>query len=325
MKKTVLIFLVVALLFAGASCSTQTEKVQEKETVRVLALKGPTGIGMAKLMAENDAENGANDYDFTIFAQPTEVAAEVIAGRFDIAAVPANLAATLYNKTSGGVKVAAVNTLGVLYILENGNTVNSIGDLKGKTIGATGQGAVPEYVLNYLLSENGLVPGVDVNIEYYDEHTELAAQLASGTVKIGMLPQPNVTSAMAKNADLRVAVDINEVWNGLDTGSGLTQGCIIVSKDFAENHSEALEAFLKEYRASAEFAVSNVAETAEICAEKEIIPSKELAEKAIPLCNICYIDGTEMKEKLAGFLEVLYNADSKSVGGKLPGEDFYFG
>ena len=333
-KRIILLLVTVCValaLFAGCTNKNNApvdsgDDQKDTTPVRVLTLKGPTGLGMVQLMEKNSNGLTENKYDFTVSASPDEVKTEILAGRFDVAAVPINLASALYNKTEGKVLIAAVNTLGVLYVLEKGETVKSIQDLKGKTIGATGEGSTPEYVLNYILRANGLEPGVDVQIEYYAEHEELAKRLISGMCDIGMLPQPNVTAVLAKNAEIRIALDLTEEWGKVDTtGSALTQGCVVVSKDFAENNAKKLEAFLSEYKVSAEFANSDPEQAGQYSAKFSVVPDAAIAAAAIPKCNICFFAGSDMKTKASGMLGVLFSADPKSIGGKLPGDDFYYG
>ncbi len=300
------------------SADTQAENGKENVTVKVAVLKGPTGMGMAKLM--NDY---GNEYDFTLASAPTDITASVIKGEYDVAAVPINLAATLYKKTNKAYSLAAINTLGVLYVLENGNTVNSVEDLRGKTIYATGQGSTPEYILDYVLTENGIDPDKDVTIEYKTEHSELTTLLAADKAAIGVLPEPNVTTAMSKNEDLRVALDLTEEWKKVSPDSEVMQGCIIVKNKFAEEHPEVFEEFLTRYEQSVEF-VNDDPSAAELIAQKEIVPSAAIAEKALPRCKIVFIRAEEAKDRLNGFLNVLYTADPQSVGGEMPDEDFIY-
>lgn len=324
MKKLLALLLAAAMIFALVSC---TQDEAEDVTVRVAALKGPTGMGMVQLM-ENDALGTAkNDYEFTIAASPEEVSAAVIAGTVDIAAVPVNLAAVLFNKPDVDISFAAVNTLGVLYILENGNEINSLEDLKGKKLYATGQGATPQYILEHLLTQNGFDLENDIEIEYIAEHAELATKLATGDAAIGIIPEPQVTSALTTakqngNTDLRIAINVTEEW-GKTNENDLVQGCIIVSNKFKEEHPEQFEAFIEEYKASAAFVVANPADASVLIEKHGIIPKAALAEKAIPNCNICCIDGEEGIAYMKGVLEVLFAANPKSVGGALPTDEFY--
>jgi NitT/TauT family transport system substrate-binding protein len=324
MKKFLSLLLAVAMIFALVSCgNNQADDV----TVRVAALKGPTGMGMVQLMENDSLGTTANDYEFTLAASPEEVSAAVIAGTVDIAAVPVNLASVLFNKPDVDISFAAVNTLGVLYILENGNEINSIEDLKGKKLYATGQGATPQYILEHLLKENGFDLENDIEIEYIAEHAELATKLATGDAGIGIIPEPQVTSALLNakkegNTNLRVAINVTEEW-GKVSENDLVQGCIIVSDKFKEEHPEQLAAFIEEYKASATFVVENPKDASVLIEKHGIVPKAALAEKAIPNCNICCIDGEEGIAYMKGVLEVLFEANPKSVGGKLPTDEFY--
>ncbi|RPF47458.1 NitT/TauT family transport system substrate-binding protein [Hydrogenoanaerobacterium saccharovorans] len=299
----------------------------EKIDVKIAALKGPTAMGMVKLM--DDTANGktANNYVFTLAGAPDELVGSIIKGEYDIAAVPTNLSATLYNKTQGKVKLAALNTMGVLYVVENGNTIQSIADLKGKTIYSTGKGATPEFALNYVLEKNGLKVGTDVTVEYKTEHTELANMLAAGQAEIALLPQPFVTSVLMQNEKVRIALDLTKEWDTATKGeSGLTMGCIVVQQKFMDEHPDALKAFLEEYKTSAAFITdsANLDAAAELVVKQNIIPKLPMAKKAIPQCSIVYVEGDEMKKIASGFLKVLFDANPQSVGGKLPDENFYY-
>lgn len=317
MKKLLAILLTIVLI---ASCFAACAQEPKPSAVRVGTLMGPTGMGMAKLM--NDAANGESDYSFFVASSPDQIAAEVISGNLDIAAVPVNLASVLWQKTDHSVQVAAVNTLGVLYVLENGDTVHSVSDLAGKTLCATGQGATPEYILNYLLAANGLDPAADLTVEYIGEHTELATRMAAGEVLLGMLPEPNVTAALSGNPDLRIALDLTEEWDKV-SDSALIQGCIIVNRDFAAQYPGTVDAFLEEYRASVDFVNADPAAASVMIESAGIVPKAAVAQKALPNCNICLMTGDEMKTAVSRMLEVLYGADPKSVGGALPDETFY--
>lgn len=311
---------------AETTASSESEAAPaEQINVRIATLKGPTGMGMAKLMDDSANSLTTNKYEFTIASAPDEVTAAVVAGNVDIAAVPSNLAAALYKKTNGGVQVAAINTLGVLYVLENGNTINSIADLKGKTIVASGQAATPEYAIRYILEKNGIDPDKDVTIEYKAEHSELATLMTSGDVTIGLLPEPNVTAVLSGNKDVRIALNLTDEWNKVaDDGSALIMGCVIVNKDFAEKNKAAVDAFLDEYKASVEYANADNQAAAQLIEKYGIVPKAAVAMKALPNCNIVYIDGDEMKTKLTGFFNVLFEANPKSVGGAVPDDNIFY-
>ena len=322
MKKIICIALSV-LIFVLSLCGCNNN-ASENVQVRVLALKGPTGIDMAKMM-HDVKDDGNGKYVFTVAAQPTEAVAAVVGEKVDIAAVPTNLAATLYKKTEKGVKMIAINTLGSLYILEQGNEINSITDLRGKTIYATGQGANPEYVLKFLLEKNGLKVGEDVKIEFKSEHSELAALMASGECVLGMLPEPNVSSAMAQNSNLRIALNLNDEWNKVaDNDSKLTMGCVIVREKFLNENPKLVKQFLKDLESSINYAVDNPKEAGSLCETYGIVPKAALATNAIPNCNLTFISGKNMEKSIDGYLNLLYNSNPSSIGGELPGEEFYF-
>ncbi|MBQ9118654.1 MAG: ABC transporter substrate-binding protein [Lachnospiraceae bacterium] len=302
-----------------------TKTPGEKLEINVAALKGPTAIGMVQLMEDAEAGKTANHYDFTIAGAADEITANIIKGEFQIAAVPCNLASVLYNKTQGGVQVAAINVTSVLYIVETGNTIQSVEDLKGKTIYSTGKGTTPEYTLNYLLETAGIDPAKDVTIEFKSEATEVAAMLAESTDAIAMLPQPYVTVAMTQNENIRIALDIAAEWEKYTgDGSSVVTGVVLVNKAFAEEHPDAVKAFLEEYKASTEYVTAN-AEAAATLVEKRDIVKAAVAKKAIPYCNIVFLTGEDMKTKVSAYLNVLYEQAPNSVGGSLPGDDFYYG
>ena len=328
MKKILSLILCVVVVLSVAALASCSEKsggqtAEKPEQIRVLTLMGPTGMGMAKLISDDKNEKSEQDYTFTVASAPDQITAEVIKGNFEIAAVPVNLASVLYNKTEGKIKLAGVNTLGVLYVLENGNTINSVADLKGQTIYATGQGANPEYTLRYILTKNGIDPDNDVNIEFKAEHAELATQMTAGLVNIGMLPEPNVTSVLMNNENVRIALDLTKEWKNV-SGTELVQGCIIVSAEFAEKYPDALNTFLKEYKASVDFVNANVDEASALIEEAGIVPKAAIAKKAIPNCNIVLITGEDMKAPVSAMLNVLYESAATSVGGKLPDDGFYY-
>ena len=319
---------------SSSTPSEVTEPESSQDTadpidVNVMALKGPTAMGMVEFMKEADGGTVAdNNYHFTITAATDEVSAALAQGTTDIAAVPANLASVLYNNTEGGVQVLAINTLGVLYIVESGDTVHSVEDLRGKTIYASGKGNTPEAALNYVLTQNGIDPSADVTIEWKSEQAECLSALMAEENAIAMLPQPFVTTAQAKSESLRVALDLTEEWDALqadsDTPSTLVTGVVVARTEFAEDHPEVISNFLDYYQQSVEYVNANVEEAAQLVGQYEIVTA-EVAQKALPECNLVFIEGAEMKEKLSGYLSVLFEQNPQSVGGALPDDAFYFG
>lgn len=294
-------------------------------TVNLAMLKGPTGVGAAKLLADQEAGESALKYQVTLASDPaTEVVPKLVNGELDIAAISTNLAASLYQKTDGGIRVIALNTLGVLYLLENGNSIQSVADLAGKTVYATGQGSNPEYVLNYLLEQNGLTPGEDVVIEW-KAADEVTALMATGQAEVCMLPVPAATAVQMKNPDVRAALDLTEVWNSsVDNGGVLTMGCVVARTAFLEEHPDLAAAFLEEYEASVQYVKENPEEAAPLVARFEITANEQIARKAIPDCNLVCITGEDIQPALQDYLSVLYAADPTAVGGAIPDDAFYY-
>lgn len=316
---------------AAAQPTAAPESESEAEPVEpasysIAGLKGPTTMGMVKLM--DDAEQGLydNTYTVTMYGAADEIVPLLSKGELDMAAVPANLAATLYQKLEGKVQVAAVNTLGVLYVVTTGNAeVTSVADLAGKTVYSTGKGTTPEYALNYILTQNGLDPAKDLTIEYKSEATEVLSAMQTAGDAVAVLPQPYVTTAQMQVEGLKVALDLTEEWNKVSPDSALVTGVLLARTDVIEANPAAFDQFLADYQASIEWVNANTADAAQLVAKYEIVPKAEVAEKALPACNITWLAGSEMKDKLSGYLQTLYDQDPASVGGAMPDDGFYYG
>ena len=319
------------------AAETQTPAADEflpYQTVHLGLLSGPTGMGAAKMLADNDAtyaqvEAGTYEggtllrYEVTLGSDPAnDIVPRLTNGELDIAAIPTNLAATLYNRTDGGIKLLALNTLGVLHILENGDTVNSLADLEGRTLYATGQGSNPEYVLNYLLEANGLDPAADVDIQWLASE-ELTARMASGDIDLCMLPVPAATTVMMQNSDVRDAIDLNDAWTESGAQGTFTMGCLVARTEWLEDNSELVPGILEEYAASIDYANSNPEEAAALIEQYGIVPKAAVAQAAIPQANMVCVTGEDMKG-IADYYQVLFDADPTSIGGAIPGEDFYY-
>ena len=317
---------VVSEAASSAAASEEEEtaaSLSVTEPLRIAGLKGPTTMGLVNLLSMEQAGTAAMDYDLQLYGAADEIVPLLIKGELDMAAIPANLAATLYQKTNGGIQAVAVNTLGVLYVVEQGDTVHSMADLKGRTILSTGKGTTPEYVLRYLLTANGLDPDKDVDIQYYSEATEVTAQMASTQDAIAVLPQPYVTAAGLKDDTLRVALDLTAEWDKV-ADTQLITGVTVVRKAYAEEHPDVVAAFLADYAQSVNTANTDLDGTAALCEEQGVVAKAAIAKKALPNCNIVCLTGEELKADVSGYLQVLYDADPAAVGGALPSEDFYW-
>lgn len=302
----------------------QDSKEAEAEAVRIGSLKGPTSMGLLFLQ-EKDKNSPKQDYEFQMAVSPDELLPLMAKGELDIALIPANAASILYQKTQGGVTVIDINTLGVLYMVTGDDQVKTVENLKGKTIYLTGKGTVPDYVLHYILQENGLSSD-EYTLEYKSEPTEVAALLAKQPDAVGMLPQPFATVACAQNEQLMMAIDMNEEWSRIqgENGSRMITGVTVVRNEFLKENEEAVKEFMQQHKESAEAVNMDAQKGGKLAAEAAIIASEPIAAKAIPKCNITYIEGTEMKQALEGFLQVLYQQNPESVGGEMPGDDFYY-
>ncbi len=309
---------------ASEAASSEAETLSTTDAVRIAGLKGPTTMGLINLLPMQEAGESALTYDLQLYGAADEIVPLLMQGELDMAAIPANLAATLYQRTEGGIQALAVNTLGVLYVVEKGETVQSVEDLRGRTVLSTGKGTTPEYVLRYILAENGIDPDNDLTIEYYSEATEVTAQMAVAEDAIAVLPQPYVTAAGLQDETLRVALDLTEEWNKI-SDTQLITGVTVVRKEYAEAHQDVVEAFLADYAVSVEAANTDIEGTAALCEEAGVVAKAAIAKKALPECNIVCLTGEELKANAAGYLEVLYNADPTAVGGALPDDDFYYG
>lgn len=324
MKKKMLVLLAAAMSAALLTGGAVTVSAQEQ--VRVGSMKGPTSMGLVHFMDEAEKDTAEKDadepYTFEMVTAADELTAKFTSGDLDIVLVPANMAGILYNKTKGNIQVIDINTLGVLYMVTADDSISSVADLKGKTVYSTGKGQTPEYVLNFLLESNGISKD-EVTVEYKSEATEVVSTLAQDESAIGILPQPFATVACKQNEKLKEVCDLTQEWD--KTGKGmLVTGVTIAKKDYIESNPAIIEDFLDEHESSIEFTAENTAEAAELVAAAGIVEKAPIAEAALPKCNIKYLDGEEMKTALTGYLEVLFEQNPESVGGKLPEDDFYY-
>lgn len=324
MKKILVTLLSCVLLsctFIGCSSTSNNPET----TVRIGSLKGPTSIGLMKLMDDSNQGKSKNSYSFEMAVTADEILPKMISNELDIALVPANVAAVLYNKTKGQTVVLDINTLGVLYAVSADSSITSMEDLKGKTVYVTNKGTTPDFVFQYLLSANGL-SSADVNVEYKSEATEVAALLAKDDMAVGILPQPFVTVCCLQNDKLSPVLNLTGEWDNApkESESRLVTGVTVVRKEFLENNKEAVDTFMEEHKASCEFVSTDVEKTASYMVASGMIEKKPIAKAAIPFCNVEYIDKEAMKAALEGYLKVLFDLDPSSVGGTMPSEDFYY-
>lgn len=335
MKKTFSILTVIALAFALLTGCTGNEPEPSIEasppadlgSVKLATLRGPTTMGLVKLLEDAKSENLSYTVDNTIYGAADEVTALLINGDVDMAAIPCNLASILYNKTEGAIQIAAVNTLGVIDIIEVGDSIKSIEDLKGKTIYSTGKGTTPEFALNAILRSNDIDPKTDLTIEFKSEATEIAALLTGENAvenAIAVLPQPYASTVIMGNPDARVALDLSEEWDKSDLDGNLVTGVLVMRRDFSEQNPELVKSFLADYADSVAWVNANNEDAAVLIAEAGIVPKAEVAVTALPYSNIVFKTGEEMKTAVSSYLSVLFEQDPASVGGTLPNEDLFY-
>lgn len=327
MKKVISLILCIVFAVSLTACGQEKkeETPVELTNANVYVISGPTGMGAVNLMEKSANNETTGKYTFNVSSTPDEVVSKLSTKEADIAAVATNLAAKLYQKTGGEITVLCVNTYGVLGVLTNGNnTVTSMADLKGKTVYTTGQGANPEYIINYLLNKNGIDPKNDVNIQFVAEGTELVGVWGKDPNAIIIAPQPVASSITVKYEGSSVALDLTDEWKKVAGDSALMMGCIVVRNDYLNDHKAEVDNFLSEYKQSVEAANSDADTTANLCEKYGIVPKAAIAKKALPNCNLCYVTGSEMKTQLSGYLSVLLDADKTSIGGQLPANSFYY-
>lgn len=301
------------------------------EKINVAAIKGPTGMGMVKLM-DNDK------YNFTLTSDPTEIVSLIATKTVDIAACPLNVAANLYKKTNGNIKMLAINTLGVLYVVSNNVTLKSMSDLEGKTVYATGQGTTVEFILNYLIEKNGLK---NTKIEYLSEHSELTTKLVSGDALIAVLPEPFVTVATTKNENVKVQLSLTDEWNKVNPDTELAMGCVIVRADYAKENPDAVKEFISDNRASVEYVNTNSYDASKLMVKNGIIDeavfavsetnekkaqsaASEKASNVISRCNIVFLDAETMKNIANANYDVYFSANPASIGGEMVSDSLYY-
>lgn len=323
MKKLISLIL-MSLLVVGSIFSLISCNDNQKTNIKVAVLNGTTGFGMAKLMEDNANGTSSNNYEFSVETDASNIISSLIAGTVDIAALPTNAAANVYNKSNGKVQVLAINTLGVLYLLEKDDQISSINDLNGKTIYVPAQN--PTFITKYILTSNNINATIDSTT--YSTPEALKNAVVAGQVDLAVLPQPVVTAAIAGakqgNKNYSVALDLTEEWNKIPNSKQLVQGCVVVRTEFANNNKEAVNAFLDEYEKSINYLNDNPNETAELIVKYNIFANANVASKAIPACNIKFMKGEEMKSSMSAFIEIMYNIAPASVGNKIPSADFYY-
>lgn len=326
MKKISFLLAIILIIAVTTGCSN-TENVEpiediEPVNVTIAGLKGPTSIGMIKMIDEKALNSEKYNVEYIAESAPDALTAKIINGDIQISSVPINLASVLYNKTDGKVQLMAVNTIGNLYIIGS-DEITSISDLEGKTLGMSAKGSTPDFAMNYILKQNNI--GDNVELDYAADHATLAQSVIAEDIKVALLPQPFVTQTMMKNQNVKMLIDLNEAWKEASSNaSQLYTGGIVINKEFAENNKEFVAEFLKQYEASVNWVNENPADASLLVEKNEIMPSAALVEKAIPYCGITFVKANDEKDSLNSFYKILFDSNPASIGGKMPDDEFYF-
>jgi len=323
MKKIYLVLFMVFISFNLMACGAKNSP-DEHVSVSIASLKGPTSIGMIKLIDDSSSIDSDNvSVSLEVIPSPDLLVPRLLNEELDIAAVPVNVASKVYNLTKGKYELAVINTLGVLYVLSADKSINSLEDLKGQTIYCGTPGATPDFILKNLMNKNNLKPDEDILIDYSLNNSELAQAVIGGDIEYAILPEPFATMVSMKNKDIKRCINIQEEWNNVEESAEIVMGALVVKKEFRENNTEFLNKFLKEYETSVSWVNDNLVEGGKLLEKHEILPSSKIAELSIPNCNIVYIDAQSKKDEILNFLKILYDFDKKSIGGKLPDENFF--
>ena len=323
-KFTMVTAIAIVILVGFSACSTEDNLPEDAVPVRIAAMRGPTALGLLGLMDQHQQGNAVNQYYFELLGMPDQVPPLFARGDIDIAAVPSNLAAILHNNPAMDIQALAIVTLGVLHVVDTTNSIHNIADLAGQTIFVSGQGAMPEFALNYVLYQNGLTPCVDVDVQFRAEHTEIAAMLEAGTAQIALLPEPFVSTVLARVDGLRLALDLTQEWERVQPDYGLIMSVVVGRRSFLEENPDVVATFLAEYADSVHFVTTNIPEAAQLAAQFDIIPNAQVGEMALPRTHITFLNGDVMKQNLIGFYNVLYSQAPQSIGGSVPDDSFFF-
>ncbi len=336
MRKTLIALLVcIFLVLTGCSANKEQKAVSTPKTPPVKAsvavLRGPTAIGMIKLIDEKYAPEGSQ-LEYVMEQSPEVLSAKLLNGELDFATIPTNMAANLYNK-GVGYQIAGVNVWGVMYVVSNGGNISTWNDLKGKEISCTGQGAVSDLVFKYLLMKNGIDPNKDVHLTYIAAPAELAQAAIAGKIQISVLPEPWVTNVLAQNKNLKIALDLQKEWTVLNAPAdkkqetekqAYAQTCLVVKKEFAQAHPEIVKQFLSECEQETEWINTHPSEAGKLVEKHQLGLTASAAQASIPRCNLSWADAGKARPAVETFLKVLMNYSPQSVGGKLPDDAFYY-
>lgn len=310
--------LLIAVPFTLSSC----QKADSELEIKIYALSGTTAMGMAQMISNAENDTDEMNYNIEIFNAADKITNAVITGECAIAALPTNVAAKLYKKSEGGVQLLALNTLGVLYVLDTTGSINTLSDLSGKTVYIPGGGSNPEYITAALINGAG-ISNVTLDTTSYPDPNALQVALAAGKVSIAVLPEPKVSVVTGSAQNVKVAIDLTAEWEKIYGENTLVQGCLVINKAFADEHPAEVKKFLQDYEASVNFISQGSDEAVGMVVDTGIIPKAPLVKKALPKCNLCCITGNDMKDSIGVFYEKIFALDKQSIGA-MPDDGFYY-
>ena len=319
-KLTSLLLALLLLIPLAVSCA---KKADSDLQINIYALNGTTALGMAQLIDSVNKETAEMNYNVSLHTSADAITGAIISGECDIAALPTNVAVKLFNKSEGKLQLLALNTLGVLYLLQNGENVTSLSDLEGKTVYVPGAGANPEYITAALIQNAG-ISNVTIDATTYNSPDALQAAIVANQISLAVLPEPKVTATVSSNENVKVALDLTQEWETINGKDTLVQGCLVVNTEFAKEHPTEVSKFLDDYKASVDFISEGSDEAIQMIVDATILPKAAIAKKALPGCNICFIAGEDMKAVMNTFCEKIFAYDKTSIGGAMPTDEFYY-
>ncbi|MBO4768648.1 MAG: ABC transporter substrate-binding protein, partial [Bacteroidales bacterium] len=257
-----------------------------------------------------------------IFIEPLQVRKLMLTDSVDIAILPTTMAALLYGK---GVdyRMAAVPIWGTLYLCGTDTTIRSIADLRGRKVYLMAKGMTPDVMFRHLLLANGLEPFRDVDLDYrFPTHIDLANATMAGRADMSVITEPYLSQALNANPSLHVLLDLNEEWAKVDSAP-VTETALVVRGAFAEEHPEAVEAFVDALRRSAEWVNANPGEAAALSVRYGINPDSAAVAGSIPRTNLRVEAASSVKEAIIDYLRVFYEMEPEIIGGSMPDEKFF--
>lgn len=296
-------FLALLMLFSLASCADNGGETKPEETTsyvrenktKLAVFNGVTSLGVAKLVKDRGYA-----YESSLYTDLSEVENLIKNGGADMAAVPVESAARLFNETKGAVKIIAVNNLGVLHLVTGDESIKTLADLKDKTVYATGKGTAYEHIMNFIFEKNAISP----KVEYVATEAELVTLAIEGKADICIIPEPYATKVVFENTKMKRVIDLSDEWNKFSEAP-LVQGVIVARTEYIEQNPEYIEQFLFQNEISVNFLNENIDAGADMLYNGQYFSTFDLARECVPACNLYFMKGEEMKAAVKVVYDVL--------------------